>query len=64
MKGEETAFRTPRPIIVPPRRMTPLALTPDGEPLKGVVSTGDGVGFETVGWYDTADLRIRELSDG
>jgi len=52
MIGEETAFRTDGPVLVSPRRMTPLPLFPDGPSLKGVVSRGTGIGFETVGWYE------------
>jgi hypothetical protein len=48
----ETVFRTERPVLVPPRRMTPLRLSPNGPPLPAVVSSGDGVRFETVGWYE------------
>ena len=52
MIGEETAFRTGRPVLVPPRRMTPLSLSPQDPPLRGVVSSGDGIRFQTVGWYE------------
>ncbi len=52
MNAEETAFRTEHPALVPPRRMTPLRLSMDAPPLKGVVSSGPGIRFETVGWYE------------
>ncbi|HEV8624562.1 MAG TPA: hypothetical protein VG034_08900 [Acidimicrobiia bacterium] len=52
MSGEETAFRTEHPILVPPRRMEVLHLSLQGPPLKGVVSSGPGIRFETVGWYE------------
>lgn len=52
MIGEETAFRTGQPVLVPPRRMTPLRLSPQGAPLAGVATSGDGIRFETVGWYE------------
>ena len=52
MAGEETVFRTEHPTQVPPRRMKALRLSLDGPPLKGVVSSGQGVGFETEGWYE------------
>ena len=52
MTGDETVFRAARPVLVPPRRMTALPLALEGPPLKDVVSSGDGVRFETVGWYE------------
>ena len=52
MAGEETFFRTEHPILVPPRRMKGLPLVLQGPPLKGVVSSGPGIRFETVGWYE------------
>jgi hypothetical protein len=52
MIGEETAFRTEEPLLVTPRRMTAVRLSLDGPPLKGVVSSGPGIRFETIGWYE------------
>ena len=52
MTGDETTFRTGDPILVPPRRMTALQLELQGPGLKGVVSGGPGIRFETVGWYE------------
>jgi hypothetical protein len=52
MIGEEAAFRTDERVVVPPCKMTPLRLSLDGPPLKGVVSSGPGIRFETVGWYE------------
>jgi len=52
MAGEETSFRTEHPIIVPPRRMMALHLAPQGPPLKGVVSSGHGIRFESAAWYE------------
>ncbi len=52
MAGDETAFRTEHSILVPPRRMTALHLRLQGPSLKGVVSSGPGICFETVGWYE------------
>jgi len=52
MRGEETIFRTEHPILVPPRRMKGLPLVLQGPPLEGVVSSGPGIRFETVGWFE------------
>jgi hypothetical protein len=50
--GDETTFGTEDSILIPPRRMKALPLSLQGPPLKGVVSSGQGVRFETVGWYE------------
>ncbi|MCA1842466.1 MAG: hypothetical protein LC792_04615 [Actinobacteria bacterium] len=52
MAGEEVRFRTERPTLAPPRRMKSLHLSLQGPALKGVVSSGQGIRFETVGWYE------------
>ena len=52
MSGEETVFGTEHATLVPPRRMKALQLSLQGPPLKGVVSSGHGVRFETEGWYE------------
>jgi hypothetical protein len=52
MAGDETVFRTQQPVLVAPRRMTALKLSLQGPQLKGIVTSGPGICFETVGWYE------------
>lgn len=52
MIGDEALFRIEQTVLVPPRRMWALDLAPHGAELKGVASTGGGIGFERVGWFE------------